>query len=389
MKGEGTLFFLVTHRRTTKQITTGYRLYPHEWDDAEGRIMLTAVRDGTRSVYLAKLNSKLESDNATLRGIIERLEATGKYTVADVVRLFKQQPGSHGIVAFANRLVSELTLAGKERTAERYATVVNSFRRFVGIKGDIALGQVDGHLITEYEAYLKNQGLCLNSSSFYMRGLRAIYNRAVEQGLTTQRTPFRYVYTGIERTVKRAVTLATIRRLRNMNLAGEPALDYARDIFMFSFYTRGMSFIDMAYLRKSDLQNGILSYRRHKTGQRLAVKWERPMQTIIDKYRTDNTPYLLPIIKTVGEDERRQYKSAVHTVNNRLKVLGTRLGLDRPLTTYVARHGWASIAWSKNIPIATISKAMGHDSEATTRIYLASLDTSAIDKANNLIINSL
>ena len=113
------------------------------------------------------------------------------------------------------------------------------------------------------------------------------------------------------------------------------------------------------------------------------------MQELIDKYDTTGSPYLLPVIKNNGKDERRQYKSEAHRINRNLKKIGEQLGLDVPLTTYVARHGWASIAKSKNIPIATISEAMGHDSEHTTRIYLASLDTSVVDKANSLILKSL
>ena len=113
------------------------------------------------------------------------------------------------------------------------------------------------------------------------------------------------------------------------------------------------------------------------------------MQELINKYDTSGTPYLLPIIKNCDKDERRQYKSEAHRVNRNLKKIGRQLGLVIPLTTYVARHGWASIAKSKNIPIATISEAMGHDSETTTHIYLSSLDTSVVDKANSLILKSL
>ena len=88
-------------------------------------------------------------------------------------------------------------------------------------------------------------------------------------------------------------------------------------------------------------------------------------------------------------EKRRQYKNAAHLINDKLKKLGGQLGLSIPLTSYVARHAWASIAKSKNIPLSTISEAMGHDSENTTRIYLASLDTSVVDKANSLILKSL
>lgn len=146
--------------------------------------------------------------------------------------------------------------------------------------GDVLLEDVNSNLMIKYEIYLKNCGVCPNSCSYYMRNLRAIYNRAVEKELTQQQYPFKYVYTGIDKTVKRAVSLKTIRQIQNLDLSTNPLMDYARDIFMFSFYTRGMSFIDMAYLKKKDLQNGVLSYRRHKTDQQLFIKWEKPMQKL-------------------------------------------------------------------------------------------------------------
>ena len=306
----------------------------------------------------------------------------------EVVKLYLIPSDTFGFLAFARMLIGQLEQIGKTRTAERYTTVINSFGRFRG-QNEIPWDEVNSDLMISYEAYLKSRGVCPNTSSYYMRGLRAIYNRAVEKEMTVQREPFKYVYTGIGKTVKRAVPLKVIRQIRDIDLTLFPTMDFARDVFMFSFYTRGMSFIDMAYLKKKDLQNGILSYRRQKTGQQLFVKWEKPMQEIVDKYNTVGTPYLLPVIKDMNADARRQYKNAAHLVNDKLKKLGVRLGLDIPLTSYVARHGWASIAKSRNIPLATISEAMGHDSEKTTRIYLASLDTSSVDKANSQILKAL
>jgi integrase len=239
-----------------------------------------------------------------------------------------------------------------------------------------------------YEAYLKARGVSMNTISFYMRNLRAVYNRAVEKELTPQIYPFRHVYTGVEKTVKRAVPIKTIKALKEQDLSLKPILDYARDMFLFSFYTRGMSFIDMSYLKKKDLKNGFLTYRRKKTGQLLTIKWEKCMEEIIDKYPKNETIYLLPIITKPGK-ERKQYNNALHLVNYHLKELSTILKLQRPLTMYVARHSWASAAKFKNIPLSVISEGMGHDSEATTRIYLASLETSVVDKANKMILGLL
>ena len=178
------------------------------------------------------------------------------------------------------------------------------------------------------------------------------------------------------------------RKIKNFDSKSDYNMEFAKDIFMFSFYTRGMSFVDIAFLKKENLQNGILSYKRRKTGQQLCIKWEKQMQEIIDKYDNSNNLYLLPIIQRPDKNNWTQYKSAEHLVNNKLKIIGKELGLRSPLTTYVARHSWASIARSKNIPISVISEAMGHDSEATTRIYLATMDTSAVDNANKLILKT-
>ena len=385
---EGRLFYQIIHNRAVRQINSGHKLFPAEWDAlCEGS--LPPDCQGPRYAYLAALKNRIAEDKNRLKHSIALLErADTSYTVGDVKALYLTSLNTDGFLSFARKLIKQLRQIGKIRTSERYTTVMNSFERFRR-DAEVSWNEVDSDLIIEYETYLKSRGVCPNTSSYYMRGLRAIYNRAVEKKMTVQRNPFKYVYTGIGRTVKRAVPLKVIRQIRDLDLASFPAMDFARDIFMFSFYTRGMSFIDMAYLKKTDLQNGILSYRRQKTGQQLFVKWEKPMQEIVDKYNTNGTPYLLPVIRNMNADARRQYKNAAHLVNGKLKKLGEKLGLNIPLTSYVARHGWASIARDRNIPLATISEAMGHDSEKTTRIYLASLDTSAVDKANSRILKAL
>lgn len=386
---EGTLYYQVIHNRIARQINTGYKLYPSEWNAFQSEVHLSADIDESRRNYLLKLKSALIQDNNRLKNIIGKLEQTGEsYFTDKVVELYCAPKDSSGFIAFTITLINQLKQIGKRRTAETYTTALNSFERFRG-EEDILLDEFDSNLMVEYEIYLKSVGLCPNTSSYYMRSLRAIYNRAVDKELTLQRYPFKHVYTGIDKTVKRAIPLKMIRQIRDLDLSLNPMLDYARDIFMFSFYTRGMSLIDMAYLKKSDIRNGILSYRRQKTNQQLFIKWEIPMQEIVDKYDTSATPYLLPIIRNMQDDSRRLYRNASHLINAKLKIIGEQLDSPIPLTSYVARHTWASVAKSKNVPISTISEAMGHDSENTTRIYLATLDTSIVDRANSLILKSL
>lgn len=282
-----------------------------------------------------------------------------------------------------------LKTLGKIRTSETYKSSLDSFRKFRKDK-DLTFNKFNHEIMIEYEAYLKAKGISKNTSSFYMRTLRAVYNRAVNKGLTLQKYPFKYVYTGIDKTRKRAVSIQTMKQIKRLDLSSDKKSDFARDMFMFSFYARGMSFIDMAYLRKKDLRNGILTYRRHKTGQQLYVKWESCMQDIVKKYYEEQSDYLLPIINNNEvEEQRKQYIYSAHNINRCLKKIGAMLGLSLPLTMYVARHTWASIAKQKNVPLSIISDGLGHDSELTTRIYLSSLDNIEIDKVNKMIMRLL
>ena len=290
---------------------------------------------------------------------------------------------------FMRETIALLDNMGRMRTAETYRSSLNSFMRFR--KGaDLPFYMLDSDLIKAYETWLIRSGVCPNTSSFYLRNLRAVFNRGIEKGFSVHDNPFRHVYTGVDKTRKRAIPMEDIRQLMNMDFNRLPAQEFARDMFLFSFYTRGMSFVDMAFLRKEDLKDGDLVYKRRKTGQQLVVKWVSCMQHIVDKYVMEGSPYLLPVINVnSAEDEREQYLRTAHNINRNLKKTGQEMRLRFPLTMYVARHSWASIARDKQIPVSVISQCMGHESEKTTRIYLASLSTDVIDHANRSVLEDL
>mgnify|MGYP002535945972 CR=1 FL=1 len=386
---EGTLFFQVIHKRVVRQYSTEYKLFSDEWDESTSYITIPSSISEQRRQYLISLIPAISNDKKRINNIIRQFEISGiEYTSNMIVEKMSLINENGTFIAFGRVVSSRLKQLGKTRCSETYQSSLNSFERFIG-KNDIPFEAIDSTLMQEFETYLRQSGICNNTSSYYMRNLRAIYNRAVDKDLTIQRYPFKHVYTGIDKTVKRAIPLKIMRQIKDLDLTLNPAMDFARDMFMFSFYTRGMSFIDMAYLKHTDLRNGILSYRRKKTNQQLFIRWEKPMQDIINKYDSTDSIFILPIIKRKDMDYRRQYINAAHFINQKLKKLGEQLNLSISLTSYVARHTWASIAKSKNISMSIISEAMGHDSESTTRIYLASLDSSIIDKANSIVFNSL
>ena len=383
---EGTIYYQIIQNRVIRQLKTDYRLFMHEWNEVENSIIIT---NSSRPNYLQSIEERIDWDIKRLQSIIKQLEnKRGKYTADDIVSTFQKQANEQSLFNFMQGVIAQLQQMGKQRTSETYRATLRSFMSFREDR-DILLEEINSDTILMYEAYLRNRGLTKNTTSFYMRILRAVYNRAVEKDLTTNRSPFKHVYTGIDKTVKRAIPLKAIKQIKSLDLSLQPSLDFARDMFLFSFYTRGMSFIDMAYLKKKDLSNGILSYRGRKTGQQLFIRWEKCMQEIVDKYDTDYcSPYLLPILK-YPYDNRSQYKNVLFRTNKYLKEVTKMAGISVPLTLYVARHSWASIAKSKNIPISVISEGMGHDSEMTTQIYLASLDNAVIDRANAQILKDL
>ena len=385
---EGTLYYQVIHNRVVRQIYTDYKLFASEWDCHSEAVNLHLISSkDERNNYLLSISSRIRWDKDRLNKIIYTLSQSGTFVADDIVVRFlnRQEQSFNDYICLQ---IARLKRLGKIRTSETYTAALRSFSGFMNDK-EVLFDQLNADLIAEYEAYLKGRGNSPNTVSFYMRILKAVYNRAVEDGLTEQRHPFKSVYMGVEKTLKRAISLNDLKHIKGLDLSLKPNLDFARDMFLFCFYTRGMSFIDMAYLRKKDLQNGILSYRRRKTGQQLFIKWERCMQEIVDKYPINETEYLLPIITKRDEDYRKQYTNELHRVNHLLKKIGKQLDLPILLTMYVGRHSWASIAKSRNVPISVISEGMGHDSENTTQIYLASLDTSVVDKANKKILDLL
>jgi len=384
---EGTIYYQIIHERKVRQLLTDYKVFSSEWD--ENRSMVTTTQKSERKTFILSIRERIRWDVERLTKIDRKLDSNGlTYTADDVIDEFNRYAHEYSLFNFMESLIARLKQNGKIRTSETYRSTLNSFKNFRQDE-DIMLDCITSEIMEAYEAWHKKRGVAPNTISFYTRVLRAVYHRAVEDDIIENRNPFRKVYTGVDKTVKRALPLAVIKKIKALDLSLTPALDYARDMFLMSFYLRGMSFIDMAYLKKTDLKNGYITYRRRKTGQQLIIEWTKEMQIILDKYPENKSEYLLPVIRNPGINERCTYRNTGYNINHSLKRIAGMVGVTIPLTLYVARHSWASAAKSKGIPLSVISEGMGHDSEATTQIYLASLDTSVVDRANFLILKSL
>lgn len=350
------------------------RLSSDKWDVSSGAVL----DDRVAAAVSADLNR--------FSFIIKRLENRGAaYTSADVAEGFRQFSSHNTVFKLICRSIDRLRRQGRMRTAETYSATLNNLFKFCdGV--DMPIDRLTSDFMEEYEGWNRSRGNSSNTVSFYNRILRAVYNRAVDDGIIESTNPFRRVYTGVDKTIKRALPIDALRRIKTLDLSDSPTLMYARDMFLLSFMLRGMSFVDMAFLKKTDLRCGYIEYRRRKTGQLMTVRWIDAMQTILDRYPPNSSCYLLPIIRRSGLNERCAYRNTAYNINRSLKTIARMAGIEVPLTMYVARHSWASVARSKGVPVSVISEGMGHDSESTTQIYLSSLNTSVIDKANKMIV---
>ena len=371
-----------THKRRSCIVTLPIKISEDKWDKAIER---SASID---------TNNKLEKYILIINTIISNQKFKGDYKVEDLATAFKDNLKGHNLLLFTENLATSYIQLNQVRTARAYISSVERLTNFYTGK-DLLISDINSILLMNFERHLYNEGLSRNTISFYMRNLRAIYNRALEMGLVMklEETPFAKAYTGIDITRKRALRKNEVNTIINLNLANYPRLEFARCIFFFCFYACGMSFVDMAYLQKKDIKGKYLKYRRKKTGRFIQVKITKPLQNLIDYFKKfDNeSSYLLPILTVNDTNDRKQYESALRKQNSDLKKIGKMCKLQSPLSTHVCRHSWASFAKSIDTPLAVISECLGHSNEKTTYIYLASFEKQVINKATervNRLINS-
>ncbi len=387
---EGTLYFQVIHNRVSRQISTSLRILGSEWDVEHETVVASKEASADRKPHIESVHSQLRDIRKRIEAAVASVGSNGEtYTTDDVVEAYNGMlPDVYSLFSIVRRHAERLYADNKIGSSNKFKQLLNSLRRFRDGK-DLSIFDLNADLVEAYDAWMRLQNLKRNTRSFYHCRLRTIYNKMVAGGIIepASRSPFENVFTGMDATTKRAISKDEIFRIQQLDLSANPAQDFARIIFLLSFYLRGMSFIDMAYLRKSDIRDGILTYCRHKTGQQLSIKWEQQMQDVVDALPKSETDYLLPIITKEGAEGRKQYENKMKSVNRRLKSVAQKAGISVPLSTYWSRHSWSTIARDNDVPISIISKALGHNSIVTTQIYLDSISNDKVDEANRLVIS--
>ena len=292
-------------------------------------------------------------------------------------------------VAFAESEIHNARQRKRFSTARNHQTAVRSFINFTR-QTVIPLDTISEELIDDYQQWLRQKSICPNTISCYMRCLRSIYNKAIDASGTTPRNPFGKAYTGHAATIKRSIPAADIRKIKEADLHGKKSLQLTRDIFLFCYYTLGMPFVDVAFLKTTNIQDSTIIYYRHKTGQQIRIKLEPCMTDIISAYHQPHSPYLFPIITTDDEEHaHHQYLTALGNYNRNLKRIAQLAKVSCKLTSYVARHSWASNAYEENVDLPVISKALGHTDTKTTLIYIRGINDARLEQANRDMLSKI
>ncbi len=397
--GRYALIIQVIYQRHRSILTTPYRLYPAEFDAVRGRA-IPLNRTKRHRHFIREVNHCIDYYVSELRSLADRLTAAQQpYSAQELTSLYKYRSDSHYLHSFASQRITELEQAGRFGTARTYRSLMSAWNKFAP-ESHYQFAQLDLRTISAFREHLERQGNKRNTVNFYLRTLRALYNRAARCGyVPDSENPFREISFKPAPTPKLAIHRDLLYTLSKYEFEN-PLLDEARDLFLFSFYARGMSFVDMAFLKKENIWDNALHYQRQKTHQWFHVSLTPQLREIIARYDHSSSPWVLPCMrrgewmlsqtppKAMAESpsalQYRVYKMALQFYLILLQRISRRLGC-RKLTFNVARHTWATEAQSLGVPLPHISAGLGHTSEKTTRFYLAQLDTRTVDRINERV----
>ena len=393
-KSDGTypLILRIIHNRTISQIVLGIYLLPKDWNE-EKRIIKTSYQ-GTESI--ARLNNRIRVKKNELSDFINDLD---EKKILDTIKvaheikeLFERKPELISFYNYTEKLIADMKKAHRIGNARSYSFVLSVIKKFRGDK-EMTISDVTYSFLLDFETYHYAKGNKVNSLAVYMRTIRAIYNRAIKDGLVEQELyPFKNYKIKTKKTQKRAIGMDAIKSIIDLSLMPSHPLFHTRNFFLLSFYMRGIPFADLVQLKMSNIIGGRIYYQRKKTDKPYNIKITDEIQSILNVYISDKKreDYIFSVIKR--DDPEGVYKDiewARHRYNKKLTKLAEACGIDENLTSYVSRHSFATRAKNLGIPVATISDMLGHESTRTTEIYMASLPDDVMDDAHALIIRGV
>lgn len=300
----------------------------------------------------------------------------------------------NSLTDFMNEVIVELQQEGRFATANIYKYALRAFTQSVG-GGEIFWGGLNRRALHRFQTYLEDLQKSYNTISTYIRALHAVYNRAVDRGLVAgEFRLFANLKTGVTSEKKRAVTASQMQKLVHTpeNRKLSPKICQAQDTLSLMILLQGMPYTDLAHLHKNDLNGELLTCHRQKTGTELCVKVVPEAMVLIDRYRNyePDSPYLLNFLSGTCSDKEafKEYQGKLRELNLHLSKLPELCGVEGvKVSSYTARHTWATLAKYCQVPEEIISEGLGHSSLEVTRTYLKSFGGDELEKANRIIIN--
>jgi len=380
-----TLCIQFLHDGRKKTIGLGISI-AHEYWNAEAQKVTDDCPD--RDNIQFQITAKIKEYNKK----IQRLEALDVPVNFDT--LFETNKSRHAGITIEDGFKAEierLESLGKINSATKHKYALQVLDGYKSVK--TALEAIDLDYLKGLELYLRQRGNKGNSIATRFAIFKAIYNKAVKEGkVAAKQNPFTLFQVGSlwAKTRKRAIDKDDIQRLIDLEITEGHKTEYqrlARDLFLFSYFTAGMNFGDIARLRYKDIVKGRVNYSHHKTQKLLSFQLVPNAMQILEKYGTagHGEDYIFHILNRHEHTTPQQIFNRLHKVlrkiNRELKVLGEMIGLEMPLTTYVARHTYATVLKRSGVSVALISESLGHSDLSTTQIYLDSFENSQIDAA--------
>ncbi len=379
LKGDSHPVMIRVFHKKLRYVSTGVSSTEDEWDENPSEL------NSSKKNY-KRLNLRINNLYLKLENRIIELESTRmEFTVDDIIRAVKTQDTHTTFFQYTEKIIKELNDAKKIGNRDMYKTMLSAVKKYTNT--DFFLEELDYKWLKGFESYFYSRGVSVNGLNVYMRTIRAVLNRAIkEKILGREHYPFVEYKIKFEKPAKRAISKEDLKKIKELELKKDSDLWHSQNMFLFSFYTLGMSWIDMAYLRIENIKQGRVFYKRAKTGKEYNIALTQQAKEILDYYTAGKKKreYVFPIVERDKDPEllKADVKNALKQHNKFLKILAEKAGVDEHLTSYVARHSWATIANKSGVHIGIISEALGHEDIKTTQTYLGSFGSEELDNAN-------
>ncbi len=386
--GRHPLKLLVVINRNPIRISLGHSIHPKDWNDK-----LQIVRNSCKDFEnLTRFNNWLQSEKSKVLSKLVKLEESGnlnRLSANDIKNTLTQKNAEAMTLEFFNLVIADMETAKKFGNARVYMTVSRSIANYMNGK-DFPLKQITYAWLKKYESWYLSRGNTTNGLSVNIRTLRSLYNMAIKQNkISNEYYPFTDYSIKTQETRKRAISREDIIKF----LQFKPIIGWhsrAKDYFLISFYLMGASFVDIAFLKMKNIINGRIEYKRQKTGKLHSIPISKPLQEILDRYMKGKkeNDFILGIVKS--DDLKKQLievRADLKRYNKSLKEIGTLCGIESSISSYVARHSYATNAKKLGVPTAVISEALGHKTEMITQVYLDSFENDVVDKYHEKVIN--